>query len=252
MANSKVIENIITRPNLHQHYLNESSADVFFICSGGAEGEDKEMKERVPAHKVILASVSQVFQAMFYGQLAEKNEIEITDATACGLKQFLQLFYKNEVSYTVEHFEEVLYLAEKYNVPDCTSACCSFFENNFTMEKFISCYDCIVNYKLSEVKLIFEEKIFDQRKEFFQSTYFLECSQTSLQNLLRIIYLKGEGELLLLACINWTENACNRNGLDSTKMEKRREMLGDCMELIEIASIRRDVMEYLRDFHSFF
>lgn len=216
-----LIELNITRSNLPQYYLDANTADVFFICSDGLETDENVMKETVPAHKVILASVSKVFQAMFHGQLAEKNEIVITDVTAGALKQFLHLFYNKEVICSIAHVHEVMYLAEKYDVPDWSLACC---------------------------KLIIQ-----RGHECFKTTNFLYCSQTILRTIVQSIYLKGEGEILFKACMDWAENACNMLELDSGNMENRRKMIGGCFDLIEFASIKQSVIiEYLENYQSLF
>lgn len=70
-------------------YLNEELADVNFLF----KNEGKAVK--VPANKAILAALSPVFRAMFFGQLQEKGDVDIVDATSDGFKEFLQLFYIN-------------------------------------------------------------------------------------------------------------------------------------------------------------
>lgn len=178
------------------------------------------MKERVPAHQIILASVSDVFQAMFYGQIPEKNEIEMTDVSTGGLKQFLHLFYNKEVICTIHHVHEVLYLADKYNVPEWSLACCKF--------------------------------LIKRGHESFKTTNFLNCSQTILRTILGNDFLKSESEVLFKACMDWAENACSLLGVDPN-MENRRKVLGDCLDLIEFASIGRSAaIEYLKDYQSLF
>lgn len=254
MADAEVITVAVARPNLLNHYLNEDTADIFFLCSDEAdEGEDKVMKVRVPAHKVILASASSVFQAMFYGLLPEQNQVELTDTTADALKEFLQLFYKNDVTYTIENIQEVMYLADKYNVPDCTTACCTFLKQNSTPEKMMIGYVSALHYNLLELKFFFENEMLLKREQFFRSTYFLHCSKATLKSILKSVYLKGEGEMLFLACMAWAEEACDWSGVDSTDMKNRRQMLDECFDLIEFASIKRDVvMEFLKNFHCLF
>ena len=67
-------------------YLKSELADVHFTFP--AIGSEK-----VSAHKLILASGSSVFKAMFYGQLKEGDTVEITDSNASAFKELLQFFY---------------------------------------------------------------------------------------------------------------------------------------------------------------
>lgn len=208
------IELNLTRPNLSQHYLNANTADVFFVCS-------YVRSIKIPAHKIILASVSSVFQTMFYSLLQEKEEIELPDVTAAGLKQFLHLFYNTKVNCSIDHVHEVLYLSEKYDVPDYAFLCCKFLIEN--------------------------------GRESFQTENFLRCSQAVLRVVLQNMYLKGEGEVLFKACIDWAANACVFYKLDCDSMENRLKVLGNCLDLIEFASIKQNAaIDYVNKYHGIF
>lgn len=52
---------------------NDKDKNVTFVF----EGSDK----KVNAHKLLLTAVSPVFEAMFSGSFAEKDEVKITDIT---------------------------------------------------------------------------------------------------------------------------------------------------------------------------
>lgn len=52
-------------------YLKEKDADVLFIFGAN--------KDRVPGHKSLLAKLSPVFKAQFFGPMAEKDEVTIED-----------------------------------------------------------------------------------------------------------------------------------------------------------------------------
>lgn len=88
-------------------YLNEQLADVNFVFKNEAE------VEKVPANKAILAALSPVFRAMFFGPMKEKGDVEMVDATADGFKEFLGFFYLDQVKLTIENIDEVIQLADK-------------------------------------------------------------------------------------------------------------------------------------------
>ena len=63
----------------------------------------------VPANKYMLAISSPVFEAMFYGQLAEsKPTIELPDCSEEGLREMLRYVYSDEVNLTGCNVVEVL------------------------------------------------------------------------------------------------------------------------------------------------
>lgn len=212
---------ILPRTNLSQHYLNADSADVFFECSDGqkVKSEFGSDKVSVPAHKIVLASVSSVFQAMFYGPLAEGNSVKMTDVTAGGLKEFLSLFYKDELVCSQDHVPEILYLAEKYDVPECLWECSKFLMLN---------------------------------RQVYETENFLRCPQIIIRNLLHNRYLKCEGEYLLKACIDWAEYACRSQNI-SCEIKNIRIMLENCLSSIEFASVKHSsAINYVEKFGCLF
>ena len=63
-------------------------ADVWFCC---ADHDESDERDRIPAHKLILASRSPVFEAMFYGQLSEiDSEVELPDTEKIPFMLFLR------------------------------------------------------------------------------------------------------------------------------------------------------------------
>ena len=99
-----------TKTGFETHYLNETSADVYFIC----QSDDRQSEVRVPAHKIILASKSETFQTMFYGSLPEKGDVQLASLTASAFKEFLQMFYFNQVGVSMENVNDVVDLSKQY------------------------------------------------------------------------------------------------------------------------------------------
>ena len=58
-----------------------------------------ESKQVIPAHKFILAIGSPVFEAMFYGELAEtKDTIQLPDCNYQSLLELFRYMYSDEVN----------------------------------------------------------------------------------------------------------------------------------------------------------
>lgn len=98
----------------------------------------------------------------------------------------------------------------KYDVPDCSFVC----------------YEFLVN----------------RGRESFNTTDFLHCSQAVLLAILQNIHLRYEGEILFEACIDWAENQCDFRKLDRGNSENIRQVLGNCLDLIEFASIKQNAL----------
>ena len=76
---------------------NELFSDVKFVVR--KSDSESESKQVIPAHKFVLSIGSPVFEAMFYGELAEnRDSIELPD---CEYESLLELFrhmYSDEVN----------------------------------------------------------------------------------------------------------------------------------------------------------
>ena len=101
-------------------------SDVKFATKNNGESERKQV---IPAHKFILAIGSPVFEAMFYGELAEtKDTIELPDCDNESLLELFRYMYSDELNLSVSNVMGVLYLAKKYIVPSLTNKCAEYLK----------------------------------------------------------------------------------------------------------------------------
>lgn len=84
-------------------YHDTKSADVHFTF----ESSNKDEVTRIGAHQNLLGAASDVFRAMFYGELKESAEIRVVDTSDAAFKEFLQYFYQRRVKLTIENVTEV-------------------------------------------------------------------------------------------------------------------------------------------------
>ena len=107
-------------------FNNSLMSDITFVLT-----DPDGTQVRVPAHKLVLAISSPVFEAMFYGELAEKRrEIELPDTERAYLLEFLRFLYCDEPELTTDNAFGVLYLAQKYIVPPLADKCWAFIDEN--------------------------------------------------------------------------------------------------------------------------
>ena len=107
-------------------FNNSLMSDITFVLT-----DPDGSQVRVPAHKLVLAISSPVFEAMFYGELAEKTrEIELPDTERPYLLEFLRFLYCDEPELTPDNVFGVLYLAQKYIVPLLADKCWAFIDKN--------------------------------------------------------------------------------------------------------------------------
>ena len=87
----------ITERSKHM-FNNDLFSDVKFVVRRGPNGQS-ESTQVIPAHKFVLSISSPVFEAMFYGELAEtRGSIELPDCEYESLLELFRYMYSDEVS----------------------------------------------------------------------------------------------------------------------------------------------------------
>lgn len=113
---------------LKKLYLNNDTADVFFVFKSNGDDES----ERVPAHKLLLTACSDGFKHLFATAEDGQTEFKLDDVTADAFKEYMQFFYMSKVKLTFENFAVVLRLAKDFGNEDFMTTCGQFLDNKLT------------------------------------------------------------------------------------------------------------------------
>jgi len=122
-----------TKPTIRERsehmFNNDLFSDVKFVVRGAnGEGESKQV---IPVHKFVLSISSPVFEAMFYGELAETTDsIELPDCEYDSLLELFRYIYSDEAILSGSNVTGVLYLAKKYMVPSLAEKCAEYLQDN--------------------------------------------------------------------------------------------------------------------------
>lgn len=230
------VNNTATAANLQILYKNEMGADVEFVLKSKLENGEKS----IPAHKVILAVASPVFQKMFYGDLKEGAVVQIPDESFEAFAEFLQFFYMAEIDLTEGNIYEVFKMLDKYDVQRCQADCENFLFDTVTSEVACLYYDVALTYNYSEDVLEkVEDHICADAVNVLESNSFLKSSRAVLQNILQMDHLNCPEIKVLTAAMSWaTVNCANKDLLPSG--ENLRAELGDCFTLIRFPLLSID------------
>lgn len=195
-------------------YLQEESADVFFeIVDGGGNSH------RIPAHKRLLTAGSEVFQRLFFGisQASEDIKIESDDdfvVTAEGFREFLRIFYSNEIQITSQNFVQIYELARKYLVRKWTSRCLDFMEDTVIISTIIGIINLSYQYNLQGIWQRSYPILKQNANQILASDYFIECSRNEF---LTIRIYEG---IPAQSCFNWLKKCCRQRNIDSKMLRK--------------------------------
>lgn len=210
-------------------YLNRERADFYFIFSN----------EIVPVNKCILAAASPVFRDQFYGPTKITGDsMAMDDSTSEEFKEFLQLFYLNEITFTKENVYEVTRLVTKYGMVECLSSVAELLANQLTMDNILWTYKWAITCKYEKLKQCCEKYIGMTIHDVFQSDAFKRCDRDVLQGILENDKLCCKETDVLDACLLWARYACQKNGLDETNAINLGNQLGDCLYLIRFGTLK--------------
>lgn len=237
-----MLDNSAVSDRICELYLNEKLADIKF------EFDNDNGTELVPAHKTILAVASPVFCAWFFGDGEENGlvnkvgkSVKIVDASAAAFKEFLQFFYLQKVSLTIEYIDEVVLLADKYDVLDIVNTCITFLVDQLEIDDMIWGYQLALTLQNMELKEFCEEHIKLHARNVLKSDIFPHCDRIVLKNILKMDDLQCQESDIFDACIEWARFNCKKNGLDEKKMENLREQLRECFYLIRFCTMGMNI-----------
>lgn len=195
----------------------------------------------IPAHKLWLAAKSPVFYAMFCGKLAEtKGHIDLPDCEYEGMLEFLRFLYTNNVLLSGNNVMQVLYLAEKYMIPDLTDRCNKFLNRNLDTSSVFSVLkhaDFFANEYLASDCWYFVDKY---AKDILNSAEFLAIDRTVLDKFVTRDML-NVGELELFKAVDcWTERECERQNLEAEGPTKRKILGEQIVKNLRFPVIKRE------------
>ncbi|XP_078360743.1 BTB/POZ domain-containing protein 6-like [Oculina patagonica] len=219
-----------TRPTIRERskyvFNNDLFSDVKFVVQG-ASGENESIKQVIPAHKFVLSISSPVFEAMFYGEVAEtRDSIELPD---CEYESMLELFrymYSDEVILNGNNVMGVLYLAKKYIVPSLADKCMAFLQDNLDPSNVFNILPHAQKYEEKNLVDKCWEVIDGQAEEAVKSDGFLTIERCLLEEVVERDALNIEEVELFKAVNLWATKKCEEQGLSTDGSEKRR-ILGE-------------------------
>ena len=215
-------------------FNQELLSDVkFAVCREGGSGS-----KTIPAHTFVLAISSPVFFAMFYGDLPERDCVEIPDCDYESLLEVLRFIYSDEVNINPCNVMEVLYLAKKYMLPTLAEKCSDYLKENLDASGVFLVLPQAQKYEEKDLldhcwKLIENETV-----EAVESDGFGAIERSVLEELVERDSLNIKELELFKAVDCWAGMECEKQGLKAEGSVKRR-ILGERI----VKGIRFPVME---------
>ena len=220
-------------------FNNEHLSDVKFVVRGN-DGES-ESNRLIAAHKFVLSIGSPVFEAMFYGELAEtKDTIQLPDCDYESLLELFRYLYSDEVNLSGSNVLRVLYLAKKYMVPSLADKCKDYLQDNLDPSNVFTILPTAQKYEEKNLVDRCWKVIDSQTEQALKSDGFETIEKTLLEALVQRETLQIREAELFKACDRWAINQCRKQGL-ATDGELKRRVLGEkIIKTIPYAVMKQD------------
>ncbi|XP_063353652.2 kelch-like protein 9 [Pelmatolapia mariae] len=158
-----------------------------------------DSKEKFPVHRVIMASSSDYFKAMFTGGMREQEmrEIKLHGVTKLGLKNIIDFIYTSKVSLDMGNLQDTLEAANFLQVMPVLRFCNQLLSSEITIDNCVEVERIATDLLLEDVQQNIGEFVSQNLSELVECGRYLELSETSMANALASNSLKGFSELEL-------------------------------------------------------
>ncbi|XP_046571143.1 BTB/POZ domain-containing protein 6-like [Haliotis rubra] len=193
-------------------------------------------REIITAHRFILVSRSSVFLSMFYGPLAEKDEVDIPEIDTLVFHSFLRYLYSNCVELTTDNVSGLLYAAKKYSVKSLSEKCVRFLDSALNADNACDILEHAHVYSeegLAEAAL---RVITVNALDVFKSSSFKEISRHCLNRIFKSDEVRADEMSVFCAVLWWAGAECVRQGREITP-ESKYDVLQDSISYVRFPLI---------------
>ncbi|XP_060586164.1 uncharacterized protein LOC132741914 [Ruditapes philippinarum] len=191
----------------------------------------------IKAHKTVLAARSQVFQAMFFGPCADKNDqVELEHVTRETFDLFLRYVYSDTVDLSTETVFEILRTAHCYQVSSLVQFCAVFLMNVITTDNACDVLSNAMLYDLTALRDTCCSFIDNHALEVLKSDSFMNLNEKCLLYILKGDTLYADETKILEAVDKWARKKIAENG-EEVNGTNVRKYLGECFYQVRIPTM---------------
>lgn len=181
-------------------FWNEDYSDIILLIEG----------QRIPSHKVILASRSEYFRALLYGGLRESQEaeVELKGTTLTSFKVLLKYIYTGHMtlaSLKEEMVLDVLGLAHQYGFVELETAISDYLKAILNIRNVCMIYDMASLFHLSSLAEVCCSFVDRNALDIIHHESFLTLSASALKEMIsRDSFCASEVDIFRAVC-EWAQ-----------------------------------------------
>ncbi|RZF38826.1 hypothetical protein LSTR_LSTR000529 [Laodelphax striatellus] len=191
------------------HLLDKDICDCEFIVGS--------QETVIKGHKLLFSAASEVFYAMFYGELKEEQSVRIVDIDPEVFQAMRQFIYTGKVNFTSAIQALSVYIAaRKYIIHALSTKCVSFIQEKHIQPsevlEFVEI--CKVHY-IQEFEELYNKVIQEHTDKVVESDYFLLAGSEVIELILKSPSLNLSSEIDVFHHFErWVRAEAERKGVD--------------------------------------
>lgn len=223
--------------------LNESFGELFskslwtdveFKCNDS----DLDLNVSIWAHKIILASRSPVFQAMFYGPCADiqSDVVELIDTDAHTFTLFLKYLYTDTADVTEQTAITVMQLAHKYQVSHLVSFCANHLISMLMPDNACAILEQAIFLNEKGLQQAALDFIDDNGEKILETDGFYYVQLSTLELILKGDTFLASEKCIFNAAIKWAQGKCCLEDMETTGSNLRL-VLGEAFKWLRLPAM---------------
>jgi len=190
---------------------------------------------RFPVHKLVVASCSPYFRAMFNGAMSESHQdvVSLEAVQANALKQLVDYIYTGEIEVTEENVQNLLPAANLLSLSWVRDSCCRFLQSQLHPSNCLGIRSFADIHSCSDLLLASTNYTEENFPEVVKGDEFLNLTREEVCYLISSDQLSvGSEERVFESVINWVRH----------DVQSRKKCLPDLLEHVRMPLLSKDYL----------
>ncbi|CAN8000182.1 unnamed protein product [Ixodes hexagonus] len=221
MAQPVVVQTGVSERDDVSFFTEGRHTDVEFLVEYGSD-PPKSFR----AHKTVLAMRNEVFEAMFYGGLAEGDKVTITDLHPDGFSTFLRYLYSQKAVFSnIQQALRTRTAANKYMDSKLVVNCDVFIRNSMQPSDVCDVLEYAMEHEnLAKFDDLIEKHLETKSSEVLESNAFIASSRETVFKILKNPRLRIKEYHVIKSVYAWALVHCEQGTDESSTAALQRAM----------------------------